>query len=380
VAALRRFRVIVSTCVSASMPYGIGIARGHFSHLFFDEAGQATEPETMIAIKTMADNSTNIILSGDPKQLGPIIRSNVARELGLETSYLERLMTRDLYDEQMGHGSTVVKLVKNFRSHNAILKFPNERFYRGELQQCGDPKTINAFIGSPHLASKAFPIVFHALSGKDDREASSPSFFNIDESTQVKAYVEALRADRKFRLTDQDIGVIAPYHAQCKKIKAVLKAVADGVKVGSVEEFQGQERKVIIISTVRSSRDFVQYDLKHTLGFVANPRRFNVAVTRAQALLVIVGDPTVLSLDPLWRSFLNYVHLNGGWKGLPPSWDTRASVTNDGGYDQAMREAGIADMNDFARRMESLTLAGVDAMDDGDDVDANVDRPWREVE
>jgi helicase MOV-10 len=45
-----------------------------------------------------------------------------------------------------------------------------------------------------------------------------------------------------------------------------------------------------------------------------------------------------------------------------------------------MREAGIADMNDFARRMESLTLAGVDAMDDGDDVDANVDRPWREVE
>jgi helicase MOV-10 len=108
VAALRRFRVIVSTCVSASMPYGIGIARGHFSHLFFDEAGQATEPETMIAIKTMADNSTNIILSGDPKQLGPIIRSNVARELGLETSYLERLMTRDLYDEQMGHGSTYV--------------------------------------------------------------------------------------------------------------------------------------------------------------------------------------------------------------------------------------------------------------------------------
>ena len=105
-----------------------------------------------------------------------------------------------------------------------------------------------------------------------------------------------------------------------------------------------------------------------------------VAVTRAQALLVIVGDPTVLSLDPLWRSFLNYVHLNGGWKGLPPSWDTRASVTNDGGYDQAMRKAGIADMNDFARRMESLTLAGVDAMDDGDDVDANVDRPWREVE
>jgi helicase MOV-10 len=95
----------------------------------------------------------------------------------------------------------VVKLVKNFRSHSAILKFPNERFYKGELEQCGDPKTINAFIGSPQLASRAFPIVFHALSGKDDREASSPSFFNIDEATQVKTYIEALRADRNQRLS-----------------------------------------------------------------------------------------------------------------------------------------------------------------------------------
>lgn len=215
---LRHFRVVVSTCVSASMPYGIGMARGHFSHLIFDEAGQATEPETMIAIKTMADNSTQIILSGDPQQLGPIIRSNVARELGLQTSYLQRLMETDLYDEVKGHGTTyvviklhpklhllppvsVVKLIKNYRSHNAILKFPNEKFYKGELQPCGDPHTINAFIGSPQLASKTFPIVFHALSGKDDREASSPSFFNIDEATQVKTYIENLRADRKFRLS-----------------------------------------------------------------------------------------------------------------------------------------------------------------------------------
>lgn len=59
----------------------------------------------MIAIKTMADNSTNIVLSGDPKQLGPIIRSNVARALGLERSYLERLMDRELYDEAAHHGT-----------------------------------------------------------------------------------------------------------------------------------------------------------------------------------------------------------------------------------------------------------------------------------
>ncbi|EGO29184.1 hypothetical protein SERLADRAFT_456584, partial [Serpula lacrymans var. lacrymans S7.9] len=280
----------------------------------------------MIGIKTMADNKTNIILSGDPKQLGPIIRSSIARELGMETSYLERLMTSDTYDVKSGRGQTVVKLVKNFRSHAAILKFPNERFYAGELEQCGDPKVINAFTGSPQLASKNFPVIFHAVIGKDDREASSPSFFNIDEVSQVKSYITALRSDRKFWITDDEIGVIAPYHAQCLKIRASLQAVADGVKVGSVEEFQGQERKVIIISTVRSSREFIEYDLKHTLGFVASPRRFNVAVTRAQALLIVIGDPSVLSLDPLWRSFLNYVHNNGGWKGPSITWDPLAPV------------------------------------------------------
>ena len=94
---MKKYRVIVSTCLSASFAYNIGVERGHFTHIFVDEAGQATEPETMVAIKTMSDQRTNIILSGDPKQLGPIVRSRIARELGLELSYLERLMTRDVY-------------------------------------------------------------------------------------------------------------------------------------------------------------------------------------------------------------------------------------------------------------------------------------------
>ncbi|KAF8217659.1 P-loop containing nucleoside triphosphate hydrolase protein [Mycena galopus ATCC 62051] len=375
---MMRFRVVVLTCVSASVVSGIGIPRGHYTHIFCDEAGQATEAEAMIAIKTMADSKTNVILSGDPKQLGPIIRSAVARELGFETSYIERLMQREIYDEKKGHGTSVVKLTKNYRSHNAILKFPNERFYKGELQQCGDPSVINAYLNSPLLPAKTFPVIFHAISGKDDREASSPSFFNIDEVSQVKEYIQKLRADRRFRITDNDIGVITPYHAQCLKIRAVLRAVADGVKVGSVEEFQGQERRVIIISTVRSSREFVEYDLRHTLGFVANPRRFNVAVTRAQALLIVIGDPDVLALDPLWRAFLNYVYLGGGWTGGDISWDPRSPVSEAGGYDGITRATAERDMNAFTRRMEELTMAGVEAADGGDD--ANVDRPWQDVE
>lgn len=106
---LKRYGVVLSTCVSASFAAGIGIQRGHFTHIFIDEAGQATEPETFVSIKMLADQSTNVILSGDPKQLGPIIRSPMARDLGLEVSYLERLMSMQAYDlnTSYGRGSVV---------------------------------------------------------------------------------------------------------------------------------------------------------------------------------------------------------------------------------------------------------------------------------
>ncbi|OBZ77615.1 putative helicase mov-10-B.1 [Grifola frondosa] len=369
---LSKFKVIVSTCVSASFAHGIGLPNGHFTHIFVDEAGQATEPEVMTAIKPMAGAKTQVVLSGDPKQLGPVIRSVVARELGFGKSYLERLMELPLYNEK--------GLVKNFRSHKAILNFPNERFYNNELQVCGAPKSINSFIGSPLLPSKSFPVIFHAISGQDQREASSPSYFNIDEITEVRDYVQALLADRRFPVAAKDIGIIAPYHAQVRKIRRALEKVKiTDVKVGSVEEFQGQERRVIIVSTVRSSQNLIQYDAKYTLGFVSNPRRFNVAITRAQALLIVVGDPSVLSIDPLWRSFMNYVHLSGGWKGEAITWDPHVPVKEDGTYDQELREVGAANINAFMVRMEGLTGDGEAEQDmEGE---ANEDRgPWREVE
>jgi helicase MOV-10 len=100
-----------------------------------------------------------------------------------------------------------------------------------------------------------------------------------------------------------------------------------------------------------------------------------VAVTRAKALLIVVGDPKVLSLDPLWRSFLNYVYLNGGWTGPDIDWDPKLPVDEKGGYDKAIRQATNLDMNEFTRRMEKSTAAQIE-----DDIDANDDRPWREPE
>lgn len=105
-AELEHFRVVVSTCISASVPYGIGVDPGHFTHVFVDEAGQATEPEVMVPIRTSIGPNTNVIVSGDVKQLGPIVRSSLARELGLGKSYLERLMDTEAYDEVAGRNKS----------------------------------------------------------------------------------------------------------------------------------------------------------------------------------------------------------------------------------------------------------------------------------
>jgi helicase MOV-10 len=149
-----------------------------------------------------------------------------------------------------------------------------------------------------------------------------------------------------------------------------------------------QERRVIIITTVRSSRDYINYDLRYTLGFVANPRRLNggsrrlifqsdvpyiscltVAVTRAKALLIIVGDPLVLGLDPVWREYLNSIHAGGGWRGRRIPWDPREPVNPDGGYDAYLRVCAVRDADALERRL----------LDEAD-YDAVEDQPFREPE
>lgn len=100
-------------------------------------------------------------------------------------------------------------------------------------------------------------------------------------------------------------------------------------------------------------------------------------MTRAQALLIIVGDPNVLSLDPLWSSFLDYIRKNGGWKG-PPSLASPA--TREGDFAEGVRATGSNDMNDFARMMEVMTLSGVREENVNDVDSANAERPWRVLE
>lgn len=89
--------------------------------------------------------------------------------------------------------------MNNFRSHPDILAFPNTEFYRGELLSRADPVVTHSLVTYDKLPKKNFPIIFHGVVGKDQREASSPSFFNIDEVTLARRYALDVLETRKLR-------------------------------------------------------------------------------------------------------------------------------------------------------------------------------------
>uniref|UniRef100_A0A8D3ECR2 RNA helicase n=1 Tax=Scophthalmus maximus TaxID=52904 RepID=A0A8D3ECR2_SCOMX len=311
-----------------------GIPVGHFTHVFVDEGGQAVEPECIIAIAGLLHpEKGQLVLAGDPKQLGPIVRSRLALQNGLGLSLLERLMRHnDLYQTNADSGQYdtrfVTKLLRNYRSHAAILKIPNELFYENKLQVFADQGDRETYCNWEHLPKKGFPVIFHGVMGKDEREANSPSFFNVSEIEVLVGYLTKLVETQGKKglptLAAKDIGIIAPYRKQVEKIQKALRSLSalsrwsdiKELKVGCVEEFQGQERKIIMISTVRSSINYVKMDKDFNIGFLSNEKRFNVAVTRARSLLIIVGNPVILNKDSTWEKFISYCVKEKGYAGF----------------------------------------------------------------
>ncbi|NXR46798.1 SDE3 helicase, partial [Hippolais icterina] len=341
--SLGRYRIIITTLVTAGRLVSANFPPGFFSHVFIDECGHAVEPESVVAIAGLLapmDLETNpnggqLVLAGDPKQLGPVLTSPLAIQHGLGTSLLERLMLHNpLYKKSSGgyDPQFITKLLCNYRSHEAILRIPNELFYDNELKVCrsNGPDVRNLYCTWEELPKKGFPIIFHGVCGEDQREAKSPSFFNTAEIEILVHYLKKLLQSRgKGRcptVSPKEIGIISPYRKQVEKIRKAITSLdpdlqklpdISQLKVGSVEEFQGQERHVILISTVRSCSTYLQFDQTFRLGFLKNPKRLNVAITRAKALLIVVGNPTVLSKDPHWHRFLRYCKEEGAYTGYP---------------------------------------------------------------
>ncbi|CAH0546496.1 unnamed protein product [Brassicogethes aeneus] len=322
--AIGRHRITVSTCGSAGRLFQMGFKRGHFSHIVVDESGQASEPEVLIPVTFLDKYNGQVILAGDPVQLGPVISNPFASDNGLGESFLERLLNRfpyvpdfESFPETSGYDPRLVtKLRYNYRSLEPLLNLTSSLFYNNDLlvtvssEDSKEAKTLAKLKDILPLGSNSEPpcIVFHGVDGEQCRSNDSPSWYNPHEAAQVFYYINELY---RMGLESKDIGVITPYVKQSREVRLILtEAEFDCPKIGTVEEFQGQEFNVVLVSTVRSSSEKAD-----DLNFISCPRRINVTISRAKCLLIIIGNPNVLSKNIVWRSVINYCISNGAYTG-----------------------------------------------------------------
>ncbi|GAB4815315.1 hypothetical protein N2152v2_002361 [Parachlorella kessleri] len=228
-------------------------------------------------------------------------------------------------------------------------------------------------------------LLFYGVLGQQTREGEAASYFNPIEASVVVDLVQGLLGSGAGVVPD-DIGVMATYRKQVQKVRLLLRERGLGaIRVGTVDDYQGQEERVIFITTVLSKpeslpapahqpvppgsaaadlesqkdRPSLQAPLGSlhsaaasaagaagdaNLGFWRNPKRFNVAITRAKALLVVVGHPMVLLQDPNWRELLSYTICRGVYRGAgAASLRARLGMTNSDADDSDGSVGGVED-------------------------------------
>ena len=323
------YRVIFCTLSMAFRITNVDAGFDNPDVIIVDEACQADEPEALLPLANLSkscSSAVKLVLAGDPRQLGAVLVSENAKKFKLDVSLLERLMQKAPYAPDKAaefNSEFVVRLVHNYRSHFTLLLTPSRLFYDDKLVPSANPAEVNTFIGWKELPNSQVPLIFQGVQGVHVHEGKSPSFANIEECVQVLKWIDKIFSDYK-HIKHSDVGVVSPYVLQCAKIREALrKRGMSDIRVGTVENFQGDERKVIIISTVRSIRDFqndqqwrnltdmLLFDKRHDIGFLRNPKRFNVAITRACSLMVVVGNPVVLAMDKHWRALIKFAKNHG---------------------------------------------------------------------
>jgi regulator of nonsense transcripts 1 len=280
--------VICTTCVGAGDPR---LKNFRFRQVLIDEATQAIEAEALIPLSMGAKQ---IVLVGDHCQLGPVVMCKAAAKAGLTQSMFERLVLI---------GIRPIRLQVQYRMHPILSEFPSNMFYEGSLQN-GVTESDRQLRHMPGYKgkddfpwpTKSKPMFFWNISGMEEISPSGTSYLNRTEASYVEKIVTHLL---KMGVNNSQIGVITPYDGQKKYVSEHMRragslaaSVYEEIEVNSVDAFQGREKEIILVSCVRSSES-------QGIGFLADPRRLNVALTRARLGLVLLGNARVLSKNPV---------------------------------------------------------------------------------
>ena len=223
------------------------------------------------------------VLVGDHQQLGPVIMNKKAARAGLTQSLFERLVLI---------GNRPIRLQVQYRMHPCLSEFASNMFYEGTLQNgVTAPERLRKNVDFPWPVPDT-PMFFYQNLGQEEISSSGTSFLNRTEASNVEKIVTKFF---KSGVVPSQIGVITPYEGQRSYIVnymqfngSLKKDLYKEIEVASVDAFQGREKDYIILSCVRSNEH-------QGIGFLNDPRRLNVALTRAKYGVVILGNPKVLS-------------------------------------------------------------------------------------
>lgn len=269
--------------VSTFSGFGNEFKKGRtFDFVFVDEATQSLDPGCYMAL--YAGKKT--FFFGDPKQLGA---SYSHPDHGAIHSFLEKAVDFD-------SGERILFLEKQFRMKAEILGFPNQTYYESKILTHPDAKWNSSLDISPVLGSSP-PILWIDTAGSDseeETEGEEPSFFNHTEIQLV---------ERLFRLgIPSDLTtVISPYRGQVEKLGLASRG---RWFTQTIDSFQGRESEIVILSLVRSNLD-------GEIGFLLNPKRLNVALTRAKSHLILIGDSGTLCQNKEFQDLYSYIESNG---------------------------------------------------------------------
>ncbi len=300
---LNRARIVCSTSTGLDRER---IGNKRFDWCIMDEASQSTEPTAWIPLQY----AERVVLAGDHFQLPPTVLSPEAMRGGFNISLMERLLAlHDFPSAEDGGGSKggwSRLLNVQYRMHQDIMSFSSDVFYDGNLQ--ADETVRTALLADlPTVTSTPLtttPITFIDTAGAsydEELEPDGDSRLNPQEAELVIKKVDELL---KCGVSPADIAVISPYSAQVKLLRGKIKHPE--IEIDSVDGFQGREKEAVIVSLVRSNRE-------GEVGFLADTRRMNVALTRAKRKLIVIGDSATITAHPFYEKMVKYFEEIGAY-------------------------------------------------------------------
>ncbi len=286
-------KIVLDSQVIAGTLIGIenkNIQGIQFETVVIDEASQALEPECWNAIL----KAKRVILVGDHLQLPPTVKSRAAKDMGLEETLLHRMADKI-------RGAHLLDV--QYRMHESILSFSNQKFYDGRLKSAEKVKSWT-------LPNDVDPVVLIDTSGcgfEEDFNYKSRSISNEGEYFILREYL----LQQSEKIAGASIGIISPYAEQVRYIRTQVGEDEDlkswNIQVDTIDGFQGQEKELICLSLVRSNTT-------NEIGFLKDYRRLNVALTRAMKKLIVVGDFSTLASYELYSDLFNHIEANGSYK------------------------------------------------------------------